>query len=145
MSAPSYSEYVATIRKEGEAILAAARYGVDEPVPTCGAWTVGNLLTHLGRVYNRAATVVSERLTSPQDFPPEPPEDLAAIRTAFDEAHAEAIAFLKAHPESVLTEACRYGRDARPETVGGIYFHLVEHEIGHRAMVRFKLRRLLGG
>jgi uncharacterized damage-inducible protein DinB len=79
------------------------------------------------------------------EFPAEPAEDLKEIRIAFDEAHAEAIAFLKANPESVLTEACKYGRDARAETVGGIYFHLIEHEIGHRAMVRFKLRRLQGG
>jgi uncharacterized protein (TIGR03083 family) len=69
----SYSEYVATIRKEGEAILAAARFGVDEPVPTCEGWTVGDLLTHLGRVYCRATALVGERSTTHQDFPPEPP------------------------------------------------------------------------
>jgi uncharacterized damage-inducible protein DinB len=76
------------------------------------------------------------------EVPPEPPADLAAIQTALDEAHAAAIAFLKGNPESVLLEPCRYGRDARHETVGGLYFHLVRHEIGHRAFVRFKLRAL---
>ena len=35
MTQSSYSEFVATVRKEGEAILAAARFGLDEPVPTC--------------------------------------------------------------------------------------------------------------
>jgi uncharacterized damage-inducible protein DinB len=77
-----------------------------------------------------------------EEVPPEPAEDLAAIRTAFDEAHADTIAFLKMHPEAVLAEACRYGRDARPETVGGVFFHLIEHEIHHRAFVLFKLGRL---
>lgn len=88
MTTPSYSEYIATIRKEGEAILAAARYGVDEPVPTCGEWTVGNLLTHLGRVYNRAASVVSERMTTQLDFPPEPPDGtdpIAYLTDALDD------------------------------------------------------------
>ena len=111
MSAPSYSEYVATIRKEGEAILAAARYGVDEPVPTCGAWTVGNLLTHLGRVYNRAATVVSERLTSPQDFPPEPPEGTDAIDYLTDALDDLVAALTSADPDTPV-----WNRFPEPQT-----------------------------
>jgi uncharacterized protein (TIGR03083 family) len=69
---PSYSELIATIRKEGEAILAAARFGLDATVPTCTDWSVDELLLHLGRVYCRAATLVSERSTSQQDYPPAP-------------------------------------------------------------------------
>src|SRR3954454_14214913 len=72
MGTPSYSELIATIRKEGEAILAAARFGVEAVVPTCEGWEVDDLLLHLGRVYCRAATLVSERSTSPQEYPPEP-------------------------------------------------------------------------
>ena len=72
MSTPSYSELIATIRKEGEAILAAARFGLDAPVPACEDWSVDELLLHLGRVYCRAATLVGERLTSQQDYPPAP-------------------------------------------------------------------------
>lgn len=88
MSVPSYSEYVATIRKEGEAILAAARFGVDELVPTCVGWTVGDLLTHLGRVYCRATALVSQRSTTHQDFPPEPPagtDVIAYVTDALDD------------------------------------------------------------
>ena len=84
MSVPSYSEYVASIRKEGEAILAAARYGVDAPVPTCEKWTVGDLLIHLGRVYCRAAGLVGERSTTQQDFPPEPPDGTDPIQFVTD-------------------------------------------------------------
>jgi uncharacterized protein (TIGR03083 family) len=72
METPSYSELIATIRKEGEAILAAARFGVEAAVPTCEGWEVTHLLLHLGRVYCRAATLVSERSTSQQEYPPEP-------------------------------------------------------------------------
>jgi uncharacterized damage-inducible protein DinB len=112
-----------------------------------GSWSVLKNLTHLAWAEAYMLAWIKKRpgVLPKEEFPPEPAEDLKEIRVAFDEAHAEAIAFLKANPESVLTEACRYGRDARPETVGGIYFHLIEHEIGHRAMVQFKLRRLMGG
>ncbi len=72
MATPSYSELVASIRKEGEAILAAARFGVEAEVPACDGWEVDDLLLHLGRVYCRAATLVSERSTTQQDYPPEP-------------------------------------------------------------------------
>jgi uncharacterized protein (TIGR03083 family) len=72
MTTPSYSELIATIRKEGEAILAAARYGVDASVPTCDGWEVDDLLVHLGRVYCRAAGLVGERLSTQLDLPPEP-------------------------------------------------------------------------
>jgi uncharacterized damage-inducible protein DinB len=117
----------------------------DPVVP--GSWSVLKNLTHLAWAEAFMLAWIKKRpaVLPKEEFPPEPAEDLAAIRTAFDEAHAEAIAFLKANPEAVLTEACRYGFNARAETVGGIFFHLVEHEIGHRAMVRFKLLRLTGG
>lgn len=111
MSTPSYSEYVATIRKEGEAILAAARYGVDEPVPTCGEWTVGNLLTHLGRVYNRAATVVSERLTSPLELPPEPPDGTDAIDYVTDALDDLVAALTSADPDTPV-----WNRFPEPQT-----------------------------
>jgi uncharacterized damage-inducible protein DinB len=110
------------------------------------SWSVLKNLTHLAWAEAFMLAWIKKRPeVLPRDqFPPEPAEELDAIHFAFDEAHAEAIAFLKSQPESVLTEPCRYGRDARAETVGGIFFHLIEHEIGHRAMVRFKLRRLAG-
>jgi uncharacterized damage-inducible protein DinB len=79
-----------------------------------------------------------------ETLPPEPAHDLGVIRTALDEAHAEAIAFLKSHPESVLAEPCLFGRKNSEETVGGVYFHIIEHEIGHRAFVLHKLAKLQG-
>jgi uncharacterized damage-inducible protein DinB len=112
-----------------------------------GTWSLMQNLSHLAWAESFMLAWIKKRPeTLPRaEFPPEPAGNLDAVRTAFDEAHAEAIAFLKSHPESVLAEPCKYGRDARPETVGGIFFHLVEHEIHHRAFVMFKLRKLRGG
>ncbi len=112
-----------------------------------GTWSVLKNLTHLAWAEAYMLAWIKKRpgVLPRAEFPPEPPAELDAVRVAFDEAHAEAIAFLKAHPESVLAEPCKYGYDARPETVGGVYFHLVEHEIHHRAFVLYKLRVLKGG
>ena len=132
-----------------KAILAACAtltpaHLADPVIP--GTWSVLKNLTHLAWAEAFMLAWIKKRpgVLPREEYPPEPAEDLDAIRTAFDEAHAEAIAFLKANPPAVLTEACKYGRDARPETVGGIYFHLIEHEIHHRAFVLFKLRTLRG-
>jgi uncharacterized damage-inducible protein DinB len=112
-----------------------------------GTWSVLQNLAHLAWAEAFMLAWIKKRpgVLPRAEFPPEPPAELEAVRVALDESHAEAIAFLKANPESVLAEPCRYGRDARPETVGGIYFHLIEHEIHHRAFVLFKLRALRGG
>jgi uncharacterized damage-inducible protein DinB len=109
-----------------------------------GTWTVLKNLQHLAWAEEYMLAWIKKRpaVLPQEEFPPEPPADLAAVKTALDEAHAAAIAFLKGNPESVLLEPCRYGRNADHESVGGIFFHLIEHEIGHRAFVRFKLRAL---
>ena len=109
-----------------------------------GTWSVLQNLQHLAWAEEFILSWIRKRpQTLPKDeYPPNPPLELAAIRTALDEAHAAAIAFLKANPESVLAEPCRYGREAADETVGGLFFHIVRHEIGHRAFVRFKLRTI---
>jgi uncharacterized damage-inducible protein DinB len=69
---------------------------------------------------------------------------LPSVKTAFDEAHAAVIAFLKSNPESVLNEKCLYGRAKSQQTVGGVLFHLIEHEIHHRGFVLHKLQKLQG-
>jgi uncharacterized protein (TIGR03083 family) len=71
----SYPELLTAIRREGEAILACAGQGLDVPVPTCGDWRMQQLLTHVGSVYHRAATVVGERATTA--VPWHPAEDVA--------------------------------------------------------------------
>lgn len=71
----SYPELLTAVRRDGEAILAAAGQGLDVPVPTCGDWRMPDLLTHVGSVYRRAVTVVGDRMTTPVPWRP-PPGDV---------------------------------------------------------------------
>src|SRR5262249_45566745 len=75
------------------------------------AWAEAYMLAWIGK---RPAALPKEE--QPSKVPPEVP----AIKTALDEAHAAAIAFLKANPESVLAEHCQYGWRGE-ETVGGVF------------------------
>jgi uncharacterized protein (TIGR03083 family) len=69
----SYTELVAAVRGEGEGIVAAARLGLDASVPTCGEWTMPDLLLHVGQVYAHVGRLVGERvITDPGSKPPVP-------------------------------------------------------------------------
>jgi len=109
-----------------------------------GTWSVLKNLAHLAWAERYMLAFMRTRPAAParESLAPEPPLDLPALRTALDEAHAEAIAYLKANPESMLAEKCVYGRSLSDQTVGGVYFHLIEHEIGHRAFILHKLNKL---
>jgi uncharacterized damage-inducible protein DinB len=108
-----------------------------------GTWSVLQNLAHLAWAEEWMLLWIKKRpgTVAPEDRPAEPPLELAAIRTALDENHAAAIAFLKANPESVLTERCIYSKKGE-QTVGGVFFHLIEHEIHHRGFITNKLRKL---
>ncbi|HVT66089.1 MAG TPA: maleylpyruvate isomerase family mycothiol-dependent enzyme [Mycobacteriales bacterium] len=71
---PSYSELVTSVRREGEALIAAARSGaVDVEVPTCGDWTIEDLVRHVWQVYANVTCYVSTRATSRPEKLPEMP------------------------------------------------------------------------
>jgi uncharacterized damage-inducible protein DinB len=108
-----------------------------------GTWSVLKNLAHLAWAEMWMLAWIGKRpgALPAEQRPPEPTLDLAAIRTALDEAHAAAIAFLKGHPESVLRERCLYSRTGE-QSVGGVFFHLIEHEIHHRAFIAHKLAKL---
>lgn len=111
-----------------------------------GTWSVLKNLAHLAWAEAYMLGWIQKRPGEfPQsEWPAEPAQDLATLRKAFDEAHAAVIAFLKANPASVLKEPCLYGRAKTNQTVGGVLFHLIEHEIHHRAFVLNKLSKLRG-
>lgn len=108
-----------------------------------GTWSVLKNLAHLAWAELWMLAWIRKRPgpVLPEERPPEPPAELAALRTALDEAHAASIAFLKSHPDTVLEEKCLYSRLGE-QTVGGVFFHLIEHEIHHRAFIRHKLAKL---
>jgi uncharacterized damage-inducible protein DinB len=115
---------------------------LNDPV-YAGTWSVLKNLAHLAWAEAWMLTWIKARpaLVSPEQRPPEPPLDLAAVRTGLDEAHAAVLVFLKANPETVLREKCVYSRKGE-QTVGGVLFHLIEHEIHHRAFLMNKLAKL---
>jgi uncharacterized protein (TIGR03083 family) len=76
MTSLSYPELLTAVRRDGEAILAAAGQGLDVAVPTCGEWRMPDLLTHVGSVYRRVTRVVGERATSAVPWEP-PAADIA--------------------------------------------------------------------
>jgi uncharacterized damage-inducible protein DinB len=108
-----------------------------------GTWSLLQNLSHLAWAEAWMLAWIQKRpgVLPPEERPADVPTELAAIRTALDEAHAAAIAFLKANPEAVLRERCQYGR-AREQTVGGVFFHLIEHELHHRAFITHKLAKV---
>jgi len=86
--------YVAAVRAETAALVdAAERAGTGAPVPSCPEWTVSDLLAHVGRVQNWAATVVERRATEQIRFREleRPPED-ADARIAYVRAGGERLA-----------------------------------------------------
>jgi uncharacterized damage-inducible protein DinB len=109
-----------------------------------GTWSVAQNLSHLAwaEAYMLAWIQKRPQRLPREEFPPEPALELSVIQKAFDEAHAATIAFVKANAESVLRERCLYGRNANETTVGGVLYHLIEHEIHHRAFIMHKLGKL---
>ena len=77
----AYSEFVTAVRSEGQALLAAAGQGGDDPIPTCDDWTMDRLLRHIGRIWTYVATIVGERLTASPDRP-EIPGDKTSVEFA---------------------------------------------------------------
>jgi uncharacterized damage-inducible protein DinB len=129
------------ILAECEALPAAK---LNDPVIP-GTWSLLKNLAHLAWAEMLMLTWIKKRpeAVQPTERPPEPKGDLPAMRQALDQAHATVIAFLNDNPESVLTEKCLFGNRGE-QTVGGVFFHLVEHEIHHRAFIRHKLGKLKG-
>jgi uncharacterized protein (TIGR03083 family) len=86
MSIPAYPELVIGVRREGEAILAAAELGLDAEVPTCEGWDVRELVRHVSRIYLRVAALVASRTTEVPDQRPELPdgEPTEVMRDALD-------------------------------------------------------------
>lgn len=119
---------------------------LNDPV-YAGTWSLMENLTHLAWAEAYMLAWIQKRPDAlpRNEFPSEVSKYLPAIRKAFDEAHAATIAFVKGKPEEVLKEPCKYGRQALPQTVGGVLFHLIEHEIHHRAFIGHKLMKVSGG
>jgi uncharacterized protein (TIGR03083 family) len=71
------SEYLAAVRRDTDAFLAAAAAGLDAPVPSCPDWDVRALLVHLGGVHRWVTKIVREEAQArlPRDSTPAPDDD----------------------------------------------------------------------
>ena len=67
--------YLRSIRGDGQATLDAAGLGLDAPVPTTPGWTVGDVVSHLGRVHRHKAHIVRELLVAEPPMVEPPPAD----------------------------------------------------------------------
>jgi uncharacterized protein (TIGR03083 family) len=63
--------YLEAIRHDGDAFAAAARLGLDAPVPSCPGWSVADLVAHTGQVHRQKEQIVRELVV---DNPPDEPE-----------------------------------------------------------------------
>jgi uncharacterized damage-inducible protein DinB len=117
---------------------------LNDPV-YAGTWSVLKNLQHLAWAEEFMLAWIRKRPQPLPDaeVPKEPDATLEAVTTALDEAHAAVIAFVKGQPEAVLKERCQYVPRRGEQTVGGLLFHIVEHEIGHRTFILHKLQRLM--
>lgn len=99
---PAYPELVAAVRREGEALVAAAGLGLDAPVPSCPPWTVERLVRHVGRVFHGAAGLVSQRVAAAPEggWAPRPPEGVDPVAYAAEGLEEVVEALSGAEPDT---------------------------------------------
>jgi uncharacterized protein (TIGR03083 family) len=88
--------FVAAIEREGMAVRAAGKAGLDAPVPTCAGWTVADVLGHLGKVHRSVSEICERRSLEipPVEIPPAPEGD--AVLGFFEDGLARVVAALAA-------------------------------------------------
>lgn len=88
------------LARDGAAFIdACARAGLDRPAPTCGEWSVADLVWHLTGVYRFFEIIVRERRSSPDSITRgERPADIDLLDLCRD-AHRALIAALDATPD----------------------------------------------
>ena len=88
-------QFLASIRQESEQFYAAAE-GADptRPVPSCPAWTIADLVWHLGEVHWFWATDVEIRATDP--------EEIEKLKPARPAGYRELVAWGRAQADRLL-------------------------------------------
>jgi uncharacterized protein (TIGR03083 family) len=72
-------DYLQVLRREGDALLAAAATAPAADVRGCPEWDMSDLLWHVAWVHNFWATVVGQRLTDPSSYVQPPRPDASAL------------------------------------------------------------------
>jgi uncharacterized protein (TIGR03083 family) len=113
--------------REGAAVLAAGKAGLDAPVPTCEGWVVADVLGHLGRVHRSVSEILERRSRDIPDavIPKPPPGD-------------EVLGFFESGLERLLAAMASTDPDVPVYTWSGpgtaaFYYRRMAHEIAvHR-------------
>ena len=93
-------QHLAALDRDGAAFLdACSTAGLSTPVPTCGAWTVADLLWHVAGVYSFFATVVAERRTSIDGIVAVERPDDSQLLSVCRQRHAALVDALRATPD----------------------------------------------
>lgn len=124
-------------KKRGEMLAQCSRLPAEELNQQLSS-TAGSPLEVLAHVAWAAEFMVAAIRKNPdplsdKERPRKVPQDLAAIGQAFARAHAGALSFLDGCTDATLANRCSFGSSGEAVTVGGVLFHLVEHEIHHCA------------
>jgi uncharacterized protein (TIGR03083 family) len=101
------AEHLEALRTEGNRLADAARRAAPgDPVPTCPAWDVGDLVTHTGQVHRWARTFISGGRTTvmssdeeEEAMGPEPSDD--HLVEWFAEGHADLVTALTDAPDDL--------------------------------------------
>ena len=89
-------DYLQAVRDDGTALAAAARRGLDPPVPACAGWTVADLVLHTGMVHRHKLEIVRGRLAEPPDPWPPPAPDPAELLGWYEQGLEELLTVLEA-------------------------------------------------
>ncbi|MDQ3781566.1 MAG: maleylpyruvate isomerase family mycothiol-dependent enzyme [Actinomycetota bacterium] len=90
------AEYIGAVNAETDKLIAVARtVAMTDPVPSAPGWSVADLVWHLTRVQRFWATIVSERLMTPEGYPePTRPDDDGSLIDGLDAAKTFLVATL---------------------------------------------------
>jgi len=135
-------DYLTAIRRESEALLAAAAHGLEPAVPSCPGWTVRDVVAHTGVVHRHKEQIVREHWIdgSPERIEP-PAEGLLEwfrhgvdhlIRTLASHDPSEPVSTF--HPPN-QTVGFWYRRMAHETAI-----HRVDAELGHHPAGRVERR-----
>src|SRR3954454_9467343 len=84
---PSPARYLESIDADSDRLATVAAQGLDNPVPPCPGWTVGDAVRHTGSVYwHKVMCMRLQRRPEEHEWPQDPPDGVGLVDW-FRDAH----------------------------------------------------------